>query len=226
MAFLLGRVHIIMPAWGLMPPGSTAGCQSRQNTLVLNYTAQNSWRGLESFGGAATDPTTDKGQRFARATPVSSGFAEPTGRQFHDYSIQPPGSTSIFRVFSCLSGTANAPMIGCNGTDNNKGSPILGQLPTALSTRIPAQASPGARRERRFPRSLKPSGSFLGVSLNDTLAVRGGTTKVAALGECGMPTVAAEGQFRFVMSTRENAFEPPHVHVWVGNEDVCRTFAG
>ena len=37
-----------------------------------------------------------------------------------------------------------------------------------------------------------------------------------------MPTVAVEGQFRFVVNTRENSFEPPHVHVWVGNEDVCR----
>jgi hypothetical protein len=37
-----------------------------------------------------------------------------------------------------------------------------------------------------------------------------------------MPTVAAEGRFRFIVNTRENAFEPPHVHVWVGNEDVCR----
>lgn len=39
--------------------------------------------------------------------------------------------------------------------------------------------------------------------------------------EC-MPTVAIEGQFRFVVNTRENGFEPPHVHIWVGNEDVCR----
>lgn len=37
-----------------------------------------------------------------------------------------------------------------------------------------------------------------------------------------MPTIATEGQFRFVVNTRENAFEPPHVHVWLGNEDVCR----
>ena len=37
-----------------------------------------------------------------------------------------------------------------------------------------------------------------------------------------MPTVAEEGRFRFVVYTRENDFEPPHVHVWVGNEDVCR----
>ena len=37
-----------------------------------------------------------------------------------------------------------------------------------------------------------------------------------------MPTIAIEGQFRFVVNTRENAFESPHVHVWVGNEDVCR----
>ena len=37
-----------------------------------------------------------------------------------------------------------------------------------------------------------------------------------------MPTVAREGQFRFVVNTRETDFEPPHVHVWVGGEDVCR----
>ena len=37
-----------------------------------------------------------------------------------------------------------------------------------------------------------------------------------------MPTVAVQGQFRFVVNTRENSFEPPHVHAWVGNEDVCR----
>ena len=37
-----------------------------------------------------------------------------------------------------------------------------------------------------------------------------------------MPTVAVEGQFRFVVNTRENGFEPPNVHVRVGNEDVCR----
>ena len=37
-----------------------------------------------------------------------------------------------------------------------------------------------------------------------------------------MPTVTEEGQFRFVIYTRENDFEPPHVHVWIGNEDVCR----
>lgn len=37
-----------------------------------------------------------------------------------------------------------------------------------------------------------------------------------------MPTVATDGQFRFVVNTRENDFEPPHVHVWVGGEDICR----
>lgn len=37
-----------------------------------------------------------------------------------------------------------------------------------------------------------------------------------------MPTVAIVGRLRFVVNTRENPFEPPHVHVWVGNEDVCR----
>ena len=37
-----------------------------------------------------------------------------------------------------------------------------------------------------------------------------------------MPTVAVAGQFRFVVNTKENSVEPPHVHVWVGNEDVYR----
>ena len=37
-----------------------------------------------------------------------------------------------------------------------------------------------------------------------------------------MPTVATEGQFKFRVNTRENAFEPPHVHVWIGNQDLCR----
>ena len=37
-----------------------------------------------------------------------------------------------------------------------------------------------------------------------------------------MATVATEGRFRFVVNTRENEFEPPHVHVWVANEDMCR----
>ena len=37
-----------------------------------------------------------------------------------------------------------------------------------------------------------------------------------------MPTVATDGPYRFVVNTRENEFEPPHVHVFVGHEDVCR----
>ncbi len=37
-----------------------------------------------------------------------------------------------------------------------------------------------------------------------------------------MPTVIVEGRFRFVINTRENRFEPPHVHVWVDNQNVCR----
>ena len=36
------------------------------------------------------------------------------------------------------------------------------------------------------------------------------------------PAVAMERQFRFVVNPRDNGFEPPHVHVWVCNEDVCR----
>jgi hypothetical protein len=37
-----------------------------------------------------------------------------------------------------------------------------------------------------------------------------------------LPTVAREGQFSFVINTRELPFEPPHVHVWLSNESVCR----
>ena len=37
-----------------------------------------------------------------------------------------------------------------------------------------------------------------------------------------MPTVVIEGRFRFVINTRENRYEPPHVHVWVDNDDTCR----
>ena len=37
-----------------------------------------------------------------------------------------------------------------------------------------------------------------------------------------MPNVAVKGRFRFKIYPRENIFEPPHVHVWIGNEDVCR----
>jgi hypothetical protein len=37
-----------------------------------------------------------------------------------------------------------------------------------------------------------------------------------------MPTVVEIGGYRFKINTRENLFEPPHVHVWVGGEDRCR----
>ena len=38
-----------------------------------------------------------------------------------------------------------------------------------------------------------------------------------------MPTVITEGQYRFVIHTRENKFEPPHVHVIIGGgDDECR----
>lgn len=36
-----------------------------------------------------------------------------------------------------------------------------------------------------------------------------------------MPTVASEGYLKFIINTRETEFEPPHVHVWIGNEDLC-----
>jgi len=35
-----------------------------------------------------------------------------------------------------------------------------------------------------------------------------------------MPTVAQEGEFRFVIHTRELPFEPPHVHVRFGDGEV------
>ncbi len=37
-----------------------------------------------------------------------------------------------------------------------------------------------------------------------------------------MPTVAEEGRLKFKVYANENAFEPPHVHVFSGNESVCR----
>lgn len=37
-----------------------------------------------------------------------------------------------------------------------------------------------------------------------------------------MPTVASEGPYRFVVYPRENQFEPPHVHVFMGGESLCR----
>ena len=37
-----------------------------------------------------------------------------------------------------------------------------------------------------------------------------------------MPTVVIEGRLRFIINTRENRFEPPHVHIWVDNQDICR----
>jgi len=37
-----------------------------------------------------------------------------------------------------------------------------------------------------------------------------------------MGTIVEEGQYKFVIYTREKDFEPPHVHVWIGNENVCR----
>lgn len=37
-----------------------------------------------------------------------------------------------------------------------------------------------------------------------------------------MPTVTIVGQYQFVIRTREFDFEPPHVHLRVGNEDWAR----
>ncbi len=35
-----------------------------------------------------------------------------------------------------------------------------------------------------------------------------------------MPTVAQEGEFEFIVHTREQRFEPPHVHVRFGGKEV------
>lgn len=37
-----------------------------------------------------------------------------------------------------------------------------------------------------------------------------------------MPTVVTKGPFKFRIYPAEHKFEPPHVHVWMGNEDICR----
>ena len=37
-----------------------------------------------------------------------------------------------------------------------------------------------------------------------------------------MPKVATEGQYEFVIRTREFEYEPPHVHVIVGSDEECR----
>ena len=37
-----------------------------------------------------------------------------------------------------------------------------------------------------------------------------------------MPTVVVEGPFRFRIHTNELPYEPPHVHVYVGSESLCR----
>lgn len=35
-----------------------------------------------------------------------------------------------------------------------------------------------------------------------------------------MPTVAREGEFSFIIHPKEKPFEPPHVHVWFGGDEV------
>jgi hypothetical protein len=37
-----------------------------------------------------------------------------------------------------------------------------------------------------------------------------------------MPIIFEEAHYKFKIYTRENDFEPPHVHVFVDNESVCR----
>lgn len=37
-----------------------------------------------------------------------------------------------------------------------------------------------------------------------------------------MPIVVTDGNLRFIINTRENLFETPHVHVYFGNQSICR----
>ena len=37
-----------------------------------------------------------------------------------------------------------------------------------------------------------------------------------------MPKVETEGQYEFVIHTREFEYEPPHVHVIIGSDEECR----
>ena len=37
-----------------------------------------------------------------------------------------------------------------------------------------------------------------------------------------MPTVAIEGPFQFRIHTNELPYEAPHVHIYVGSENLCR----
>ncbi len=37
-----------------------------------------------------------------------------------------------------------------------------------------------------------------------------------------MPVIFEDGRYRFKIYPRENDFEPPHVHVLIGNEFECR----
>jgi hypothetical protein len=41
-------------------------------------------------------------------------------------------------------------------------------------------------------------------------------------GSSRVPTVVRDGPFDFKVYPREQAFEPPHVHVWYEGRDVCR----
>ena len=39
-----------------------------------------------------------------------------------------------------------------------------------------------------------------------------------------MPKVTQDGEFTFIIHTRELPFEPPHVHVWFGGDEVRKTW--
>ena len=87
--FLLGRIHIIMPAWGLMPPGSTPNCKSYQSTLVLSIPPKTvgervllAWQ--QTWGSPSLGLPPDK-----------TGFAGPTGCQFQRRSLRPPRSSGV-----------------------------------------------------------------------------------------------------------------------------------
>ena len=86
---------------------------------------------------------------------------------------------------------------------HSPGSPV----PPKFAVGVVVYVGSGASRDYRNLPGLS------GVCRNDTLDVLWRLGEGRRLGGCGMPTVAVEGQFRYVVNTRENAFEPPHVHV-------------
>ena len=79
---------------------------------------------------------------------------------------------SVPRVlnFSCLSDTANAPVLGCNGVESNKGVPHVGAAPHSPEHTDSCSSIAGRAAGEAFSTITESFGAFLTVSRNDTLA--------------------------------------------------------